>query len=183
MTITTQIIAGDTLNFTTEVPDYPADEGWTLTHRLIPRTSGTAIELVSAADTVDDPALHRTQATAVTTAAWAAGDYSWVAYATKAAERYTVAQGALEILADPGAATAMDLRTHAAKMVEAIESWLESKDPAVAEYEIAGRRMKYIAPADLIKLRLKYLAEARGEAAAARLQAGLGGGQKIQFRI
>lgn len=182
MSINPQIIAGDTLNFTTAVTDYPASEGWTLTHRLLPRTAGTPIVLTSAADS-DDPDLHRTQASAATTAAYTAGDYSWVAYVTKAAERYTVAQGAIEILANPTAASAMDLRTHAGKMLEAIEAWLESKDPAVAEYEIAGRRMKYIAPEELIKLRLRYMQEARGEAAAARLAAGLGGGQKIQFRV
>lgn len=182
MSINPQIIAGDTLNFTTAVADYPASNGWTLTHRLIPRTSGTAIVLTSAADS-EDPDLHRTQATAATTAAYAAGNYSWVAYAAKGAERYTVAQGAIEILANPGAVSAMDLRTHARKMLEAIEAWLESKDPAVAEYEIAGRRMKYIPPSELIKLRSRYQLEVSGEDASARLAAGLGGGRRIQFRV
>jgi hypothetical protein len=31
--------AGDTLDFTTSVPDYPASAGWTLKYRLVPRTS------------------------------------------------------------------------------------------------------------------------------------------------
>jgi hypothetical protein len=182
MSINQQIIAGDTLNFTTAVTDYPASDGWTLTHRLIPRTAGTPIELTSAADD-EDPDLHRTQATAAVTALWAAGDYSWVAYAVKALERYTVAQGAIEILADPGEAAALDLRTHARKMLEAIETWLESRNPAVAEYEIAGRRMKYTPVADLIVLRDRYRREVRGEDDAARISAGLGARNKLQVRI
>jgi hypothetical protein len=182
MSITQQIIAGDTLNFTTAVADYPASEGWALTHRLIPRVSGTPIELTSAADD-EDPNLHRTQATAAVTALWTAGDYSWVAYAVKDDERYTVGQGAIEILADPGEAAALDLRSHALKMLEAIETWLESRDPRVAEYEIAGRRMKYTPTADLIALRDRYRREVRSEEDAARINAGLGARNKLQVRI
>ena len=47
--------------------------------------------------------------------------------------------------------------------VAALEAWIENHDPGVAEYEIAGRRMKYIALADLIKLRSQYLIEVRRE--------------------
>jgi hypothetical protein len=65
----------------------------------------------------------------------------------------------------------------------AIEAWLEGHDAAVAEYEIAGRRMKYIPTAELIKLRQRYLLEVANEKARANLAAGLGGGRKIQFRL
>ena len=34
-----EIIAGDTLDFSVTVPDYPATDGWTLKYRLTPQFS------------------------------------------------------------------------------------------------------------------------------------------------
>jgi hypothetical protein len=52
---------------------------------------------------------------------------------------------------------------HAEKTLAALESWIENHDPAVAEYEIDGRRMKYIAIPDLLTLRDRYRREVRGQ--------------------
>lgn len=41
------LIVGDTLDFVTSVPAYPASSGYTLKYRLIPRVSGTAITLTA----------------------------------------------------------------------------------------------------------------------------------------
>ena len=59
-------------------------------------------------------------------------------------------------------ALSLDARTHAEKTLEAIEAWIENHDPAVAEYEIAGRRMKYIPIDQLLKMRDQYRREVRG---------------------
>ena len=34
-----KLVAGDTLDFTDTVPDYPPADGWTLKYRLIPQFS------------------------------------------------------------------------------------------------------------------------------------------------
>jgi hypothetical protein len=53
----------------------------------------------------------------------------------------------------------------------------------VAEYEIAGRRLKTIPIGDLLKLRDRYEREVRGEQAASDLAAGLPNRNKIVVRI
>jgi hypothetical protein len=175
----TNLISGDTLDFTTVTPDYPASAGWSMVYKLIPRTAGTVITLTSSA--VGDD--HRMQASAAVTAAWAAVSYSWAGYAVKAGERYTVETGVITVTADPGTATTLDSRSHARKTVEALEAWIESRDPAVAKYEIAGRRMEYIPVGDLLKMRQRYKSEVAAEENADRLANGEGFGRKIQFRI
>ena len=82
----TELIVGDTLQFDTDVPDYPASDGYTLTYRLVPRVSGSAIEITATADG-DTFAVN---VAAATTAAWTAGEYSWHSYVTLSGARYTV---------------------------------------------------------------------------------------------
>lgn len=77
----------------------------------------------------------------------------------------------------------MPTTTHAEKMLTAIEAWLEGKDPGVAEYEISGRRMKYIPMAELLKLRNYYRAEARRATAAASYAAGTGDPRRVFVRF
>lgn len=173
------IIAGDTLDFTTSAPDYPASAGWSLVFKLIPRTSGSVITITSTASGDD----HQCQVGASTTAAWAAGNYSWSSRVTNGTEQYSLEQGSIVIKPDPATATTLDNRSHARKMLENIEAWLESRDPAVAEYEIAGRKMKYTPPDVLYLLKSRLTAEVAAEDNAARLANGLGTGRKIQFRI
>lgn len=176
------LIAGDTLRFLTSVPDYPATDGYTLTYRLVRRdAAGTVITIVASASGAD----YDVNELPATTAGWAAGKYTWAAYAEKALERHTVDQGEIEIKADPGVVTApYDNRTHAAKVLASIEAVLEGR-AAVDQQEltIAGRSLKLTPVADLIKLRQLYKNEVRAEEAAARVAAGLGGGGKVLLRF
>lgn len=91
------LTAGDTLNFVTTVADYPASAGWTLTHRLVGRTSTAVITLTSVPDTDN----HRTTKSAAETAAWVPDTYDWTAWVSKGAERYSTESGALVIAPDP----------------------------------------------------------------------------------
>jgi hypothetical protein len=174
-----QLRAGDTWKWTRSLSDYPAGT-WTLKYRF--KNAAGGFELVATASGTD----HLISILAATTAAYAAGSYSWQAWVESGAEKYTVDSGVCEVQPDyraASAATALDDRTHAAKMLDAIEAWLESRDPGVAEYEIAGRRMKYIPATELLKLRSRYRAEVNAEEAARKLAAGEGIGRRIQFRI
>ena len=170
--------AGDTWKWTRTLADYPAGT-WTLKYRFKNATS--YFEIVAAASGTD----HAVEEAATTTAAIAAGAYTWMAWVEGgSSEKYTVDTGTLTVDPDYRATTAAyDGRSHARKMLDAIEAWLEARDPAVAEYEILGRRMKYIPPAELVKLRNRYLTEVSAEDARDKLAKGEGLGRRIQFRF
>ena len=175
-----ELRAGDTWKWTQTLADYPAS-AWTLKYRFKSPTAGFE---VSATTSGDDYAIT---VTAATTAGYAAGTYTWIAWVEGGtSEKYTVDTGVATIDADyrSGTATAgLDDRSHARKTLAAIESWIESRNPGVAEYEIAGRRMKYIPIGDLLKLRQTYKTEVAAEDAAEALRNGTGIGRRIQFRL
>ena len=175
-----ELRAGDTWKWTRTLADYPAS-AWTLKYRFKSPTAGFEI---TASASGDD---YSITVTAATTAAYAAGTYTWIAWVEGGtSEKYTVDTGVVTIDADyrSGTATAgLDDRSHARKTLAAIESWIESRNPGVAEYEIAGRRMKYIPVADLLKLRQHYKAEVSAEEAAEAIRNGLGTARRIQFRL
>jgi hypothetical protein len=170
---------GDTWKWTRTLDDYPAGT-WTLKYRF--KSAAGGFEIVATASGTT----HTITVAAATTAAFTAGAYTWTAWVEAGSEKFTVGDGSAELQPDyraGTASTALDDRSHARKMLDAIEAWLENSDPGVAEYEIAGRKMRYIPTADLIKLRNKYTAEVQNETARNLLAKGLGGGRKIQFRI
>lgn len=172
------IRAGDFATWTKTLGDYPASAGWVLSYALV--KTGTRI-LFSATASGDD---HLIAVPAATTAAWAAGTYTWSARVTKTTEVYTVGSGSIELLPDLAAASGgLDARSHAVKTLEALEAWIETRDAAVAEYEIAGRRMKFIPIGELLKMRDQYRREVASEDTAARLAAGLPARNKLQVRL
>jgi hypothetical protein len=156
------LVAGDTLSFETTVVGYPASQGWTLTYRLVPRVAGAAL---SFAATASGDAYRVTVPTGVT-ATWAPGVYSWVAYITKAGERFTVDSGFLTIQPDSGTAVApLDLRSQARKalhdLLAARASWVASGG-RVRRYSIAGRDIEYKDAAE-IDLEIAFWTKQVGE--------------------
>lgn len=175
------LTAGDTLDFTTSVPDYLASAGWTLKYRLAPRGSGSAIDIVAAASGDD----YVVQVAASTTGSWAAGFYAWAAYVEKSGERYTVGDGELQIrVASSTLAAGTDKRSHARKVLDAINAVIEgraSKDQQ--EYTIGSRSLKRTPIEDLLVLRDKYRQEVANEAAAESVAAGLGNPRRAGVRF
>jgi hypothetical protein len=174
--VPTQITAGDTIALQISLSDYPASASWVLHYTFINTLNKYTVDgTASGAD-------HLINITAATSAAYVAGKYSWQGYVTKAAERYTIGNGTIDILPNLAAASGgYDNRSHVKKTLDALESWLETKNPAVAEYEIAGRRMKYIPITDLLRLRDRYKMELRSEEAAKNPR--LAGKNKLQVRF
>jgi membrane-bound inhibitor of C-type lysozyme len=177
------IRAGDTWRWTRDLPDYPAGT-WTLKYRFKTNAGATGFEITAGASGT----LHSINVAAATTAAYTAGDYTWTAWVEGgSSEKYTVAEGSTAVQPDyrtASAATLLDDRSHAKKMLDSIEAWLESRDPAVAEYEIAGRRMKYVPITELIRLRNHYQTQVDAEAQLKKLAQGIGSGaRRIQFRV
>lgn len=167
------LIAGDALDFKTSPPNYPASDGWTLTYRLIPQSSGTPIEFVATADGDD----YLIEVSSSTTATWAAGPYSWASAVSKSGERFTVDDGSITIKADPFAVSSLDNRSHARKMLDAIEAALESRASSsqleLLELTIYSRSSKRD-PTVLMKARSQYMAEVARENAALGIRPGTG---------
>jgi hypothetical protein len=151
-----QIVAGDTLTHTVTLRDYPASAGWVLSYRLIP-ASGSAITFNASASGDD----HVVSVAAATTSAWAVGKYAAKAYATLALVRYSVPSesGQITIAPNPASvAVGTELRSTARIALDNIEATIEGRaTSAVLEYEINGRQLRYLSPADLMALQ-KYFA-------------------------
>lgn len=185
------IVAGDSLDFLTQVPDYPATDGWTLKYRLIPRVSGTPITLTASASGAD----YRTQVAPATTDDWIAGEYSLAAWVEKTGARYSVEGIALDefgrpigknvtILPDPAVAAAWDSRSFARKALDSIEAVLQNRATIdQEEYAINGRSLKRTPTAELYRLRMRFLNEVRNEEARQRLADGMGGAPRILVRF
>lgn len=175
------LTAGDTLDFPVVVSNYKASDGWSLKYRLAPRVSGTVIDLTAVASGDD----YRVQVTAASTSAWAAGFYSWSAFVEKAAERYSVSRGTLEIRVSSVAMPAgYDSRTHAQKTLDAIKAVIEKRASLdQQEYSIHGRQLKRMTIDELLKFRVVYEREVANEIVKERLAAGLPAGGKVQVRF
>jgi hypothetical protein len=172
---------GDTLDFTTTLADYPASAGWVLTYRLIPRTSGTPISLPGTASGDD----HRTSATATTTAAWTAGEYSWAGYVDKAGEHYVVDNGTVTLLPNLATATAYDGRTQAETALEDAKTALatyQASGGKVKAYTIAGRSMEFTDGGEILKQISYWQIQVTREQAASAVAKGLADPRRIYLR-
>lgn len=172
-----ELRAGDTWQWTRSLADYPASAGWSLAYVFI---NAAAKISISASASGDD---HAVTVAAATTANYAAGNYDWIARASKSGQVFTVGAGRITILPSLAASTA-DLRTHARKVLEAIEAVLEGRaSQDVLEYQIAGRSLKRIPLADLLTLRDRYRAEVAREDAANRVALGLPDRRRVFVRF
>ncbi len=165
MNIPSSIRAGDTITWTESINDYPATDGWILAFTLYAygKTSITITGSTSGADYLilldpDD------------TDGYEPGTYSWQAYVYKTVdavitERYTLANGSIQILPDLSATSGtVDLRSHVKRTLDAIETLLEGKSSAdVLSYSIAGRSLSKMSIDELLKWRNLYLSEYQRE--------------------
>lgn len=179
------LISGDTLNFSISVADYPASASWELKYRLVPRTAANpAITITSVADTTT-PADHRVQVAASTTATWAADNYTWHSYATKALESYSVDRGQLVVSPNPRTvATGYDGRSAAVVGLEAVRAVLRGTASAgILSYSIAGRTLQRYSMTELLQLEASLVAQVKSEERALDMAAGLADKTKIHVRM
>jgi len=195
-----EIIIGDTITWKRRnvqavsenddgVPEYTdikASESWTLKFTAVGRLGLFAITAAADDENADD---FKFTATATVTAAYTAGDYQWQIIATygsgASAIRYTIAEGQVTLLDNISVRTALyDNRSHAKKVLDAIEAILEGRASKDQEsYSIAGRSLARTPIPDLLKLRSVYKNEYDGEVATARLRAGLASKRTIRTRF
>jgi len=173
----TTLRAGDTWTWTRTLADYPADT-WTLSYTLF--NAAAAITLTATADGTD----HLINIAPATTAAYAAGRYDWVARVTDGTDVYTIAKGAIQVQAALG--SALDERSHARKMLDAIEATLEGR-ATQEQLDIVQVRVGDLTTqhgqGELIKLRNTYRHEVAMEDQAARLARGERSGRMVQVRF
>lgn len=165
-----QVTAGDTVKWTRPdlVADYPPDD-FGLAYAIV-GPAGTAL-------TVNATGQFEVSITAAATAAWPAGQFVWSAQMTKTAtgELLTIDEGQFLVKQRlAGASASFDPRSHARRVLDAIEAVLE-KRATQSHLNVAlsdGRRIENVPFTDLIALRDRYRAEVRAEEAAARLRDG-----------
>lgn len=168
--------AGDTATWQRTLASYPASDGWALTYTLV----NASQRYTATATAVGDD--HLINIPASTTATWAPGWYDWRAQASKSGQVFTVAAGRLQVL--PTFGTATDARSHAQKVLEAIQAYLENPvNLAASEYEIAGRSLRRHSIPELLALRDRYQFEVNREANAQRAAAGLAPRGRIAVRF
>jgi hypothetical protein len=183
MNIPSTLRAGDTFSWTESLPDYPASNGWTLT--LVLSKYGQTLITIEATADGDDYAIA---ITAAVSALWTAGVYSWMAYVYKEveeviSEKYTLESGNLTILPDlTQAGSTTDLRSHAKKVLDAIEALLEGKTDVIS-YSIAGRSISKMTPTELIKWRSFYKTEYQRELEAEAIARGEDNPRRIGVRF
>jgi hypothetical protein len=174
----TSLRAGDTWKWTRSLADYPAGT-WTLKYRFAHPTA-SKFEITATASGTD----HSVTVSAATSGGYTAGNWTWIAWVEAGSEKFTVDTGAMVIQPDYRAGTAaLDDRSHARKVLAAIEARIEGRALDVGETEIAGRRIKYMPMADVLKAYSFYKSLVAAEINAELLAKGEGIGRKIQFRM
>lgn len=174
------IFAGDTISWNISLPDYPANQGWTLKYKAV--CAAGYFALVSSANGVD----HAVSAAKATTSAFTPGTYTLSKYVESATELITLAE--LPLVVKPGISgktAAFDGRTHVKRTLDAIEAILEARATSdQQELTIDGTTLKRMPVADLLKFRSMYFSYYQQELASAKISQGAGSGSgKIRVRL
>jgi len=143
----TSFFSGDTVQWLESHADYAPADGWTLTADF-----SNADRHVSLASLDNGDGKHLMRLGVAESSLFVAGDYTLgVSASNSAGDRFTVYTQDVQVKAN--LANATDGRSQVKKDLDALNAWVTSRDVKVAEYQIAGRSMKYFAPMELETLR------------------------------
>lgn len=164
------------------VSDYPIAD-YALEYRFTEDSTGNTNAFTIAATEADSTYL--VEITSGVTANLVAGDYQWAAFIIRSSDsqRVVVDQGRTEILPNLQNTTA-DLRSHAKKVLDAIEAVLENRaSQDQMSYSIAGRSLSRMSIDDLMTFRNRYRAEYLREIKLARIKNKQDSGNTIKVRF
>jgi hypothetical protein len=152
-TIPAQFHAGDSLTWLESAGDYPAPTWQLKYHARRVDADGLGFDIESTAE----GALHRVSLAPETTAAYLPGIYSVAVVAYQGAEgRATLRTTRCDVRPDLAEALA-DARSHARRMLAAIEAVLERRATHVqASYTIEGRALQFLSHEELYRARSRY---------------------------
>ena len=178
-----KIIAGDRLIFKrSDLNNDYANSSFTLKYSArLEGTGSTEIQITATASGSD----YLVEVNSSTTASYTVGTYRWQAYITRNSDeqRLTIDEGTWEVIANRDAATT-DPRSHAAIMVDKIESILEGRaDSDVSSYSIQGRSLTKLGIEELMAWRDRYKSELLLEKRKERALNGRGTGAKVLVRF
>lgn len=176
--------AGESASWRKALPDYTPGAGWALKYRVV----GEAVVEFTA--TADGEAWLATL-TAVQTGTLNTGTAGasklarLFGYAEKGAERVVVYENALHVHANPTTlAAGSDTRSHARKVLEAIEATIEGRATSdQVAYTIQGRSLQRFSAEELLRLRASYRAAVAREEARDAAAAGRATGRRILVRF
>lgn len=163
------IVAGDTVAWLRELPEYPASDGWSLEYYFRGQAGSFQVTATAEGDA------HRVEVAPGTSAGWAPGTYVWQAFATKTGARHRVDSGELVVEIDfTQVSGAYDPRSHAEKMVEAIEALMERRATTDQQsYKLPdGRELQRLGLADLNAWHKRYRQIVANEKRSKRLKDG-----------
>lgn len=179
-----ELVAGDTLDFTTTAEGYPPSDGWTLQYRLNPRFATPAQPGITLTAVTLDESTYRLTASPSATANWVPGVYGWAAWVTNGSHRITLERGG-ELNVTPNPATqaqGVDSRSFFEVALANINAMLAGKAASgVAEYTVNGRQLKSYPLPDLLRLKREFETEVNRERAAKGLPT-IGGRHRILMR-
>ena len=164
------------------VSDYPLDE-YALEYRFTEDSTGNTNAFTIAATEAESTYL--VEIASAVTASLTAGDYQWAAFIIRSSDnhRVVIEQGRTEILPNLQNTTA-DLRSHAKKVLDAIEAVLENRaSQDQMSYSIAGRSLSRMSIDDLMTFRNRYRAEYLREIKLARIKNKQASGNTIKVRF
>jgi hypothetical protein len=171
------VIAGRTWKWTRDLSDYPAGT-WTLTYYFKNAVSNFAIVATAAGTT------HSVSVAKATTAGYRPGLYDWQAIADNGTESYVADSGQLTVAQDFATAGNYDRRTHARKVLDAIEATLERRATSdQLSMSLGNRSISRIAPEELRALRDRYRQEVRAEERAERIANGGSVNNSVRVRF
>jgi hypothetical protein len=170
------VAAGDTVTWSRTLADYPASTGWVLKYAL----RGPAVVDITGSSDGDTHIITIAPADLTT-----AGTYAVQGYVENGSERRTVYTGRLKVTPDLTAADAtFDPRSHAQKVVEAIEAVIEGRATRdQQEMWIDGERIVRTHFDELLKIRQRYRHEIAAAEARERRSQGRSSGRTIKFRL
>jgi hypothetical protein len=175
-----EFFQGETVKWTKSLDDYPYSAGWTLKYYYSNASAAFNVTAVQSGTSED----YLVTIESSDTASKSAGDYAWQAWVTKGTEKDMVSSGTSTLKTSLTDGSATDTRSHAAKVLDAIEAVIESRaSKDQEEVEIVGRKLKNTPLEDLLTLRSKYKAEVEAEETAEDVANGLGTGNRIGVRF
>lgn len=176
--VPSDLVAGDLWAWTRDLSsDYPAST-WTGVWYF-----ENAYAAFSAAATATGNVFNASIAAATSTG-YRAGRYRWQFVVTSGATRKTAEGGWVDVAPDPAAAGSLDRRSHARKVLDAIEATIEGRaSNDQVSMSIAGRSISRTPMVELITLRDKYRMYVADEESADDVAAGLGSKRRVFVRL